>query len=143
MPKPPHFFQTYPFSCVPACLRMVLASLDFEISEPELRNLCKCDKDGTLPSNVVKAAIECGFDAYKANLIFEELEDLVLQDKTPIVFIRVSENSNYSHAVVVYKISSEKIFTLDPESGEREFEISSLVAQWSRGLSIVIEKKMQ
>ena len=67
MPKPPHFFQTYPFSCVPACLKMVLASLEYEISELELRNLCECDETGTMPSNAIKAASECGFDAYKAN----------------------------------------------------------------------------
>ena len=141
MPKPPFFSQTYPFSCVPACLKMVLASLNFEISESELRNLCQCDETGTSPLNVVKAAIECGFDAYKANLIFEELEELVLQNITPIVFIRVFEYSIYSHAVVVYKISSGTVFTLDPESGEREFEINSFVENWSRGLTIIIEKK--
>jgi predicted double-glycine peptidase len=98
---------------------MVLASLDFETSELELRNLCECDETGTSPSNAVKAAIECGFDAYKANLIFEELEDFVSQVITPIVYTRVSENANYSHTVVVYKISKEKIFFLDPAIGER------------------------
>jgi len=119
---------------------MVLAALDVEISESELRNLCQCDETGTSPLNVVKAAIECGFDAYKANLIFEEQEDLVLQDIAPIVFIRVFENSNYSHAVVVYKISKETVFVLDPESGEREFEINSFVENWSRGLTIIIDR---
>ena len=140
MPKPPHLFQTYPFSCVPACLRMVLASLDCSISQLELRNLCKCDETGTIPSNAVKAANSLGFDAYKANLIFEELVDLIRQNITPIVFIRVSENANYSHAVVVYKISKEKIFFLDPAIGERNLDINVFVEVWSRGLTIVVEK---
>ena len=141
MSKPPHFFQTYPFSCVPACLRMVLASLDCSISELELRNLCECDETGTIPSNAIKAASECGFDVYKANLTFEELEDLIRQNITPIVFTKVSQNANYSHAVVVYKISRGTVFALDPEIGEREFEINSFVENWSRGLTIIIEKK--
>lgn len=119
---------------------MVLAGLDFEKSEAELRSLCECDETGTSPSNLVKAAIECGFDAYKANLTFEELEDLIRQNITPIVFTRVFENVNYSHAVVVYKISKEKIFVLDPEIGETEFDVNFFVEIWSRGLTIVVEK---
>ncbi|MCA1622880.1 MAG: hypothetical protein LC768_00875 [Acidobacteria bacterium] len=141
MPKPPHFSQTYEFSCVPTCLKMVLTALSVEKSEAELRSLCKCDETGTSSSNAVTAAVQCGFDAYKANLIFEELEDLVSQDITPIVFIRVFEDANYSHAVVVYKISKEKIFVLDPEIGEREFGIEDFVEIWSRGLTIIVEKK--
>lgn len=139
MAKPPHFFQKHPDSCVPACLKMVLASLGSDISEFDLRNLCKCDKYGTSPSNAVIAAIECGFDAYQANLIFEELKDLILQNITPIVFIKASKNINYSHAIVVYKISKEKICALDPEIGERKIEINQFTETWSRGLTIVIE----
>ena len=139
MPKPPHFFQTYPFSCVPACLRMVLASLDFKISELELRNLCKCD-DWTISSNAVNAAIECGFDADEVNLTFEELEDLIRQNIAPIVFTKVSENANYSHAVVVYKISNEKVFVLDPAIGELKIDRNKFVEIWLRGLTIVVEK---
>ena len=141
MPKPPFFSQTYPFSCVPACLRMVLAALKYEISEPELRSLCECDKDGTLPSKAVNAAITCGFDAYQANLTYEELTEFISQNITPIVYMRVSEGVSYSHAVVIYKISKRKIHVLDPENQEREFEISSFVENWSRGLTIIIEKK--
>lgn len=140
MPKPPYFRQAYPFSCVPACLRMILASYNIEISETELRSRCECDETGTTSSSTVKAAIEYGFDAYRAELIFEELKDLILQNITPIVFIRIFEGASYSHAVVVYKITKEKVFVLDPENGEREFDINSFIEIWSRGLSIVIEK---
>ena len=141
MPKPPYFRQAYPFSCVPACLRMILASYNFEISETELRSLCECDETGTTPSNAVKAAVECKFDAYRAELTFEELEDLIRQNITPIVFTRVAENANYSHAVVVYKISKKKVFVLDSDSGEHEIDINKFVEIWSRGLTIVVENK--
>jgi len=122
---------------------MVLAALDVEKSEAELRSLCECDETGTSPSNAVKAAVECGLDAYKANLIFEELEDLILQGMFPIVFTRVFENSNYSHAVVVYKISKEKVFVLDPETGECKLDINVFVEIWSRGLTIIVENAMK
>ncbi len=44
MPKPPYFSQTYEFSCVPTCLKMVLAVLNVDKSEAELRSLCDCDE---------------------------------------------------------------------------------------------------
>lgn len=141
MPKPPFFRQAYPFSCIPACLRMVLTSLDCEIFEPELRSLCECDETGTKPSNAVKAAITCGFDAYQAQLTFEELKDLVAQGATPIVFIKAFENTAYSHAVVIYKILKSKIVILDPENGEREIELNLFAEIWSRNSAIIIEKK--
>ncbi len=119
---------------------MVLASYDFEISEFDLRDLCNCDEDGTFPANAVKSAVDLGVDAYQANLTYEELEDLIRQDITPIVFIRITEQANYSHAVVVYKISEEKLFTLDPQIGEREIEINQFTEIWLRGLTIVVEK---
>lgn len=142
MPKPPFFPQTYPFSCVPACLRMVLASLECEKSEPELRSLSNCDETGTVPSNAVRAVIIVGFNAYKGNLIFEELEDLVTQNVAPIVFVKVTEGANYSHAIVVYKISNGEVFTLDPSRGELKLDQEQFIEMWSLGLTIVIEKKV-
>ena len=141
LPKPPHFFQTHPESCVPACLRMVLSSLGFEISELDLRSLCKCQSDGTIPSNAVKAVIECGFDAYIANLELEELQNLISESITPIVYVKINENTTYFHAVVIYRIEETKIYALDPAIGEREFETSQFTKIWSRGLTIIIERR--
>lgn len=141
MPKPPYFPQAYPFSCVPACLRMVLASFDCEKSESEIRSLCNCDETGTSPSNAVKVAVEFGFDARLANLTFEELEDLISGNITPIVFIKVIENLNYSHAVVVYKISRGEVFVLDPEIGDHKLKINLFTEIWSRGLTIIVMRK--
>ena len=143
MNKPPYFSQTYPFSCVPACLKMVLASFGVDKSEAELRSLCECDETGTTPSNIVRAAIECGFDSFTANLTLDELREEVSRNNFPIVFLRLSGEETYSnHAVVVYKISKKKVFVLDPaEIGEREFEIDSFVENWSRGLTIIVENK--
>lgn len=141
MLKPPHFFQTHPDSCVPACLKMVLAFLGFEISELDLRSLCECRGDGTPPSNAVKAVIECGFDAYEANLELNELQDLISESITPIVFVKANENANYSHAIVIYEIAKEKIYALDPAVGESEFDTNQFMEIWSRGLTIIIERE--
>jgi len=141
LPKPPFFSQTYPFSCVPACLRMVLAAYNFEISETELRSRCECDETGTSPSKAINAISELGFNCHKANLILEELKEYVLDKLFPIVYLRFSEDVKYSHAVVVYKITKEKIFVLDPEIGERELDLNLFTEIWSRNLTIIVEKK--
>lgn len=120
---------------------MVLASCNFEISEFDLRNLCECDETGVEVKKAVKAIEELGFDCGKANLTLEELKEYVLDKLNPIVFLRFNTQAGYSHAVVVYKISEEKIFVLDPEIGERDFHIDDFVEIWSRGLTILIEKK--
>ena len=142
LPKPPHFFQTHSSACVPACLKMVLASLDFEISEFELRNLCECDETGTYRSKAIKAIEELGFICYEANLEIEDLKENISNDLTPITFLKFNSDVNYSHAVIVYKISNEKVFVLDPEIGEREFDMNYFIENWSRGLTIIIEKRI-
>ena len=143
MPKPPHFFQTHPFSCVPACLRMVLASLGSKISEFDLRDLCQCDETGVERKKAINAVLELGFDSYEANLIIDELQENLKNGLNPIVFLRFSETANYSHAVVVYKISKEKVFVLDPAIGERELDINLFTEIWSRGSTTIVEKKIQ
>ena len=139
--KPPYFRQTYPFSCVPACLRMVLTAYNFEISETELRSRCECDETGTSLSKAINAVIELGFNCDEANLTLEELKEYVLDKLFPIVYLRFSEDAKYFHAVVVYKITKEKIFVLDPKTGERGFDLNSFIEVWSRGLTIIVEKK--
>lgn len=120
---------------------MVLASLDFEKSEAEIRSFCDCDETGTSPSKAVEAVIKFGFDAYRANLTFEELEGLISQNLTPIVFTKFIESVNYSHAIVIYKISKEKIYALDPELGEIKYDKNQFNEMWLRGLTIVIKSK--
>lgn len=120
---------------------MVLASCNFDISEFDLRNLCECDETGVEVKKAVKAVETLGFDYDKVNLTFEELKEYVLSKLNPIVFLRFNSQAEYSHAVVVYKISKEKIYVLDPGIGERAFQINDFTEIWSRGLTIIIETK--
>ena len=43
----PHFKQEFPYSCVPACARMVLAFFGSHHTEAELRVLMRTDPNGT------------------------------------------------------------------------------------------------
>jgi ABC-type bacteriocin/lantibiotic exporter with double-glycine peptidase domain len=59
--KLPFYRQETPDSCVPACLRMVLAGLGVDRAEAVLRQMCDCTMLGTDALNVVDAARQLGF----------------------------------------------------------------------------------
>lgn len=72
--RPPLYFQNTPSSCAPTCLRMVLAGYGYQVSEYELRVLCKCDDDGTYEEDVIEAAKQYGFAKSQIEYLqFEEL----------------------------------------------------------------------
>ena len=139
--KPPLIFQPDDFSCVPTCLLMVLQSFDCNPPIYELRELCKCDKEGTKPSNAISAAKHYGFEkSFIANLeSLEELAEELSNGLFPIAYLRFSAQN--SHAVVVIKITSNLVSVLDPEIGERDFEINEFIEYWSnaRRTAILIE----
>jgi Peptidase C39 family len=53
--------QETPYSCVPACLRMVLSAFEVDMSEDELRHLCDCTPFGTEALKAVDAVRNLGF----------------------------------------------------------------------------------
>ena len=140
MPKPPHFFQAYPFSCVPACIRMVLASLEFEITEVALRELCNCEDDGTTLSDAISGLKQLGYNKSTIDYLdIIELQEKLSAGFYPIVFLRLINGEN--HAVVVTGIFRTAIKILDPAIGEREFERQEFIKIWavSNGKTLLIE----
>ncbi len=67
----------------------------------------------------------------------DELAEELSNGLFPIVYLRFS--SRNSHAVVVVNISSNLVSVLDPEIGERVFEISEFREIWfnARATTIV------
>jgi hypothetical protein len=56
-----HKQQETRYSCVPACLRIVLAHLGLTLTETELRTLCDCTPFGTDALKAVDAVRQLGF----------------------------------------------------------------------------------
>jgi ABC-type bacteriocin/lantibiotic exporter with double-glycine peptidase domain len=85
----PFFPQERPESCVPACLRMILAYYGLERTEAEIYACCEADTDGTLPSVAAHCAQSLGFIASAPRLL--DLDALREQLETaqifPIVYI--------------------------------------------------------
>lgn len=139
MDKPPYFPQAYPYSCVPACIRMVLATYEFEISEAYLRQLCECEEDGTTPSNAIRAIKECGFEAQTGYLNLNDLRHEIDTGIFPICYLKIqSDNHFYNHAVVVLLISDSEVTVNDPLKGEHKYQIEVFDEMLSGKPTIVI-----
>lgn len=143
--KPPFYLQETPDSCVPACLRMVLASFGVEIAEAELRALCDCTFEGTSALKAVDATRQLGFaQTCKQTLTLPELEAMVEKGNTPIVFVEMEPiNGIFQvHALVVISVTPFSIQVLDPASGERIIPRQVFQVAWEarHHLTILVEK---
>ena len=141
--------QERPESCVPACLRMVLASFNVTISESELYSCSQTDIDGTLPSLAVQCVENLGFTASSIRL--PDLATLLYHINDgyvhPIVFVNLGPllGLNLLHAVVVEKIDTESgvVHVIDPAhppTGERAWPQALFETGWrmARGQTILI-----
>ena len=141
--RPPHYFQATPFSCAPACLRMVLESYGHVVSEFELRQRCECGDEGTFPSKVVEAAKYYGLSgSHLADLLFDELREELARGLHPIVYLVLSsQQSRQRHSVVVIEIVADQVHVLDPSTGERIFLTVDFERAWmlANRRTIIIE----
>jgi ABC-type bacteriocin/lantibiotic exporter with double-glycine peptidase domain len=141
--KPPFLKQETTYSCVPACLRMVLSGCGTVKSESDLRTLCDCNVFGTDALKVVDAARHLGFlQTAKHNLSLANLKTLVIRGLYPIVFVNMMpiDGIDESHALVVHEFTSDSIVVLDPAIGERTLDLKPFVEAWAarRNLTIIV-----
>ncbi|PSF32652.1 hypothetical protein C7H19_21215 [Aphanothece hegewaldii CCALA 016] len=141
-----HFYrQETPFSCVPACLRMVLSEQGFTLSEAELRNLCDCTPLGTEALKAVDAVRQLGFTkSAKLTLNLQELISLVDLGFFPIVFVNLLpiDGIRGGHAIIVVGVESNQVSVYDPLQGERIIDRSTFETAWAmmHNLTILIKK---
>lgn len=141
--RPPYFAQETDYSCVPACLRMVLESLGISKSEEELRSLCDCTALATRAGDAVNAMRKLGFTkTRKYNLDVDSLKEQLGLGLYPIAFIGVSSfGPKTQHAVVVVDIAENNV-SLDPLRGEITVTHEDFQDEWNRmrRLTILIEQ---
>jgi ABC-type bacteriocin/lantibiotic exporter with double-glycine peptidase domain len=124
--KPPFHKQETLYSCVPACLHMVLGSFGVDISESELRTRCDCTPYGTDALMAVDAARALGFvKTAKYTLSLAELQRVVTDGHCPIVFVDLNpiDGLDAIHAMVVADVSGQEVVVLDPLQGERRLPV--------------------
>jgi len=82
----PAFEQEYPYSCVPACVRMVLAFHGRVHAEADLRHLLDTDSSGTVPINLMRVT-GLGVDVQLGSGSLPDLWTLLGAGLPPIVFL--------------------------------------------------------
>ncbi|MBC8183604.1 hypothetical protein H8E88_21135 [candidate division KSB1 bacterium] len=144
MKKLKWYRQEKPYSCIPACIRMILDYHDIIESESTLRFKCKSKISGTHPLNAVACCKSYGLDCYIDNLDLTHLKNLLNDDILPIVNVLKSEAANwYSHCVIISNIEHEQIAIVDPEDGFHKFPIIKFDELWSfsNRLAIIVKEK--
>ena len=142
--KPPFYRQEEPYSCVPACLRMVLAAKGFVVSESVLRDYCDCNFLGTDALKAVDALRSIGF--YNSNKCTLRLPALMMELNAgcyPIAFLNLLpiDGINDPHAMVVIAIDDDFVNVYDPLQGERLLPRTTFDTAWAmmRNLAILVQ----
>ncbi|MFQ6119163.1 MAG: cysteine peptidase family C39 domain-containing protein [Methanosarcinales archaeon] len=145
--KVPHYKQNKDYTCVPACVRMVLEYHNHMISEEELEILMETDIWGTYAENMLNIT-SIGFDVRVLLSNYSELTSLIDSSLPCIVFLQTDSLSYWdvecSHAVVVVGFDDEHVFVNDPWFSDAPIKIpkNEFMTAWSKNeyLLIKIEK---
>jgi ATP-binding cassette, subfamily B, bacterial len=139
----PFYPQETDYSCVPACLRMVMASLGIQVDEATLRVCCETDPKGTASTATILCALSYGLYAFEtSNASWSELVHWIEQNVYPIVYINLFPLDMVwgLHAVVVEAITKDTVIFLDPLVGRRQATLAPFEQAWqmSRQRMIVV-----
>ncbi len=132
----PHFKQEFNYSCVAACVRMVLAHYGRNESEDNLRQLL-----GTIPyygtrANSVRRVALWGFDVSDASSL-SELQAALADGVPPIIFLRTGAldywNVNDAHTVVLVGVDGTTVYLNDPffDAFPQQTSLASFQQAWA------------
>lgn len=140
----PFHRQEKPYSCVNACLRMILDYNGINASEKELRDKCHTTKLGTYADAIISCIEDYGFSARFLELEVTDLKRYVKEDIFPILYINLYPvHGKYSnHAVIVEKVDESKVLFIDPLRGVTELKLSIFGRCWDivGNLGIIIQR---
>src|SRR5262252_8449839 len=115
--RPPFYEQEKDNSCLPACLRMVLAAYDLNLSERQVRELSAWSPHSAASSlGVVAAARALGFvhSREDCGLRLHDLRDALRAGLFPIVGVDLRPFGRIGqHAQVVVSVTSRGVRVLD------------------------------
>lgn len=115
----PHFQQATSYTCIPACVRMVLAYQGQQHSEQELAlALQTIPLLGTLPENVTPVLESWGHNVrWFEHGTLDQLTKLLAQNLPVILFVRAADlpdRGSGLHALVLVGIDRRSVVLLDP-----------------------------
>lgn len=116
--------QEHPWTCLPACIRMIPPYRGKMLDEAEIAAACgTAPLRGTQPERAVEGVQKLGYQAlWFENAGLPRLQDLTEHDWPVIVFLRARDlpgGGNGLHGVVVIGIENDGVTVLDPQSSSR------------------------
>jgi ABC-type bacteriocin/lantibiotic exporter with double-glycine peptidase domain len=132
----PHYRQSADGQCLPACVRMVLAYLERELSEAQVAKLLRSQSFGT-PAPNVRYLESLGFSVTYGPISLARLRAYVQNGKPCIVFVQAGDllhsGSEGFHAVVVVGVGEHSVYVNDPASdvAPQSVPLDHLMLAWS------------
>ena len=112
-----HLKQHEEYSCVPACVQMVLEHYGDRRTEEELITLLRCTPFGTTAKDVRRVA-QLGYEVDVTYSTFEELQSYLAAGQPIIAFLRTGPLEYWSfdapHAVVAIGYDEQVVYIDDP-----------------------------
>jgi len=145
----PHHKQETDFSCVPACLKMLLEFFNIKVSESDLRLRLKTKPFGTHIINILSLGESYGIQAKIEFWSLEELKAYLNNYKVPCIALVWTEHfahwkQNCLHSVVVIGYNDESVIINDPNFEEKDYYIpfNDFISAWqvNDGLVVILRK---
>ena len=113
----PLFRQEFNYSCVAACVRMVMAYYGHNESEDNVRQLLGTKPRGTRAANVTNI-VQLGFDVRFGASNLSQLQATLAANVPPIIFLLTGTldywETNEAHAVVLIGVDAASAHLNDP-----------------------------
>lgn len=112
-----HLKQQEEYSCVPACVRMVLEYYGDRRSETELITRLECTPFGTT-AEATRGVSDLGYEVEVAYSTFEEIQIHIASRRPLVAFLRTGAldywSSDAPHAVLVIGYDDQFVYLDDP-----------------------------
>lgn len=131
----PHYPQSKPGACLPACARMALAALGRKHTEAELAQIMGSYSFGT-PARRVTRLRRLGYQITYGTATLDELRRYLATGYFPIVFVAAdflpwAEFSGF-HALTLVAITDTEALVMDPalDSGPTPMTVDEFLLGW-------------
>lgn len=134
----PHYYQSSPQTCGPACLRMVLATLGLFFDEAAIAQRCGMTPAGCSIHDLVPGAQSFGVNAALLSVPDEPAAVAALSNQTP--FVAMIELSSLDatlpllswHFVVPLGLQQDEVIFHDPVDGpDRRVKLDDFLGAWA------------
>jgi ABC-type bacteriocin/lantibiotic exporter with double-glycine peptidase domain len=116
----PHFQQEFEYSCVAACVRMVLAHYGELRTEAEIRSILMTQPTGTRAGNIMRISSPA-FEVYLRPSNIVELQKVLADNQPPIVFMQTGSlgywNMDIFHVAILIGLDGVNTVLNDPYFG--------------------------